>query len=136
MKTITISASIFLLFSALIFSCKKSPGVGGTSTIKGRIVVKNYTVGWPGPSTYLGTNYGQEVSVYLIYGDTGFYSDNIKTSFDGRFEFPFLNKGKYKIFTYSADTTLSGKSPVEVSVTIDKNKSTVDVGEITIVKTH
>ena len=127
---------IYFFVACSLFSCKKPSGVGGTSTIKGRLKVANWTAGYPGPSTYLGTSIGEDISVYIVYGDTGFYNDNVKSNYDGTFQFDYLNKGKYKIFAYSDDTSLAGKKPVLINTFINKNRSVVDLGDVTIVRTH
>ncbi len=127
---ITISILSFLL------SCNKSAGQGGTSTIKGKVYIQDYNVS----GTAITSEYfGQDVDVYIIYGADGtYFNDKIATSYDGSFEFPFLAKGKYQIFVYGQcfysleNPCPSGQETLLVSAEITKNKSTVDVGTITI----
>jgi len=135
MKKIIFFLSIFT-FLVLIFSCNKSAGQGGTSIIKGKIYIQKYNVS----GTAITAEYfAQDVDVYIIYGADGtYFNDKIATSYDGSFEFPFLAKGKYQIFVYSKcfytleNPCPSGKESILVSSEITKNKSTVDVGTITI----
>ena len=135
MKKILFFFSIFAFFS-LISSCNKSAGEGGTSIIKGKVYVQNYNVS----GTAITAEYdGQDVDVYIIYGADGtYFNDKIATSYDGSFEFPFLAKGKYQIFVYSKcfnsaeNPCPSGQETMLVSAEITENKSTVDVGTITI----
>ena len=90
-----------LLLAMVIFSfctCTKSAGIGGSSTIKGKVVVDNINI--------LGNivdSYGaQDLDVYIIYGkENSTYDDDQKTSHDGSFEFKYLNPGDYEIFVYS-----------------------------------
>ena len=125
--------ALLLVVSAALFSfnsCKKVEGPGGSSTIKGTISIQK-TVGG-NTITYL----AEEEDVYLIYGtDNSFYDDDVKTSYDGTFEFKFLQKGTYKIFVYQdCNTCASGNEPVIKTIEISDNKSIQDIGEITIIK--
>ena len=135
MKQILFLFSIIAIFSFTL-SCNKSAGQGGTSIIKGKVYVQNYNVS----GTAITAEYfGQDVDVYIIYSADGtYFNDKIATSYDGSFEFPFLAKGKYQIFVYSKcfitaqNPCPSGQETVLVSTEITKNKSTIDVGTITI----
>lgn len=74
--------------------------------------------------------------VYIIYGDEDdIYDDNIKTNFDGTFEFNNLRKGKYKVFAYSKDesNTSNPLTAEMVEIEIGGNEDG-DVGTITISK--
>ncbi len=135
MKKIVFFLSIFAFFF-VISSCNKSAGEGGTSIIKGKVYVENYN----SSGTAITSKYfGQDFDVYIIYGADGtYFNDKIATSYDGSFEFPYLAKGKYQIFVYSKcfnsieNPCPSGQETVLVSTEITENKSTVDVGTITI----
>lgn len=126
----------FVLFTFVIYSCKKEAGEGGTSTIKGKILVRDYNSSFP----FFYTEYGaQAEDVYIIYGDGTTTDNRTKTSYDGTYEFKYLNKGTYSIFVYSDDTnfvspTPSGKVVIEESTEITKKKSEVTIPEMTIVK--
>lgn len=133
MKKIALFIMLTGLFS-LISSCNKAAGEGGTSVIKGKIYIQNYN---SSGTVITGEYYGQEVDVYIIYGtESNYFNDRIRTSYDGSFEFPYLAKGRYRIFVYEKcfDSTQcpSGTKEVIVEANITKNKSTVDVGTITI----
>ena len=68
--------------------------------------------------------YIQDENVYIIYGDdsTQVYDDDFETSWDGSYEFDYLRKGNYILFTYSkCDTCLSGPRPIFWSVEIPEN---------------
>lgn len=121
--------SCLLIFS---YSCKKEEGVGGNSTIKGKVFVKDYN-----GTVFSGNSfYGADFDVYIVYGgENSFYDDKVTTSYDGSFEFRYLRKGNYKIFVYSKDVTgtdPSGLTTVFESATINKNKEVIDLGDLEI----
>lgn len=99
-------------------------------------MVENYNVGG---SILEGTYVGADEDVYIIYGDGNtYYNDKISTSYDGTFEFNYLQNGKYTIYVY--EEVLPEPSNAEkiravlVTATITDKKSTVDLGDITIDK--
>jgi len=123
-------------------SCKKDPGPGGTSTIHGKVRTYKYD----NTATYLYTKYySREEDVYIIYGtDHTSYDDHYKTSYDGSYEFKYLQKGTYKIFAYSTDTTgaaatgsvnaLLPKTDISQTAEITGKNQTVEVPDIEIIK--
>ena len=119
------------LFLFLI-SCSKYEGEGGSSTIKGVILEQKYNS--------LGNVIAEypiaDQDVYIIYGNGNtFYDDDIKTSYDGSFQFRYLKKGSYKIFVYEDCATCpSGKKEIIVPVEITKNNQTVTLDTINIKK--
>lgn len=125
--------------SAVITSCQKDAGEGGTSAITGKVLVYRYD---PSLMTIVDTIAGTEEDVYIIYGaDHSTYDDDFKCSFDGSYEFSQLRKGDYRLFAYSDDTTgLSEqmidpnrpKIPVFVRASITSNKSEVTAPDIII----
>ena len=123
---------VFLFIIAFVFSsCHKDAGEGGTSVIKGKIWVQDYNTT---QTTLLSEYYGADIEVYIIYGkESNYYNDRIRTSFDGSFEFPYLAKGSYRIFAYSKCNNCDGGiEPILISTEVTKNKSVVDVGNLTI----
>ena len=135
MKKIGFFIALSLIFT-LVSSCSKEAGEGGTSVIKGKVYIHNYN----SSGTAITSEYdAQDVEVYIIYGTgSNFFDDRIRTSYDGSFEFPYLAKGKYRIYVYEQcfntqdDPCPSGMREVLVSAEVTKNKSTVDVGTIII----
>ncbi|MCY7361034.1 MAG: hypothetical protein LH629_03040 [Ignavibacteria bacterium] len=131
---------LFILFSILtLSSCKKQEGEGGTSTIQGRIIARDYNGSFfPGSTFY--TDYPeQEQNVYIIYGDGTTQDNRARTSYDGTYEFKYLRNGSYTIFVYSDDTNFvtpspSGKVVLEKKVEISMRKSQVTVPDIMIIK--
>ena len=121
---------LFLLASTtLFFSCKKIEGEGGRSSIIGKVYMSDKT----------GSNQGEyfipNYRVYIIYGDENdIYNDDMRTNFDGSFEFKHLREGNYRVFAYSqVYSEPSGLKPVFKSVELGKN-TTVDVGTIEVEK--
>jgi hypothetical protein len=95
----------FILFLSVIFvfqSCSKEPGEGGTSSITGKIYVRDWNASF---TTLLGEYYAMEQRVYLIYGDDQFYGNDVRTHFDGTYRFDGLKKGTYHVYVYSKDST-------------------------------
>ena len=122
-----LTLSIGLLFS----SCEKDPGEGGNSSIKGFVHVTDYNASFV---IVQGEYPGADEDVYIKYGDDISYGDRIKAGSDGNFEFKYLREGKYTIYLYSEDTTLSGKSVVSKTIEITSKKQTVDAGQFEIKK--
>ncbi|MCX6269863.1 MAG: hypothetical protein NTU44_01345 [Bacteroidetes bacterium] len=128
-----VSVVVLLFTSAVLFSCKKDPGVGGTSGIYGKVYVKDYNATF---TVLQDEYYAPDVDVYIIYGDDKSYGDKVKTSYDGTYEFKYLRKGTYHVYAYSKDSTLQTTSDLAVikKVEITKNHQDVEVPEIIIFK--
>ena len=125
---------LFVSLAIITGACKKGPGEGGTSAIKGKVLLLNYNGNFPVLDT---SYYKPEEDVYIIYGDGSTYNDKFSTSFDGSYEFKYLRKGSYKVFVYSDDSTgisPSGKITVMQTIEIDKNKEDYVVPDLVIVK--
>ena len=126
------SITLLALLASLFAACSKEAGEGGNASIKGMIWVKDYNPNF----TLLNGEYpGADRDVYIIYGDDISYGDRLKASPDGRFEFKYLRKGKYTLYVYSKDSTLTSPSlttTVQVEATISENKEVVDAGTLEI----
>jgi hypothetical protein len=119
MKILKISSYI-LLGIIMLSACKKEAGEGGTNSITGKVFAtdlnKEYT-------KIQGEYYIPDHQVYIVYGtENSVYEDDFDTDYNGTFEFNYLRKGTYTIFTYSIDTTeknyqkfISIKQTVEVT---------------------
>lgn len=110
----------------LLASCKKE-GTGGDAAITGSVHVEKWN------STFtqrIGEYPGRDLYVYIVYGVHDGYDKRIKTDYNGRFEFPYLYKGNYTVYTYSRDSTFSDASGVVAlikEVSIGDRKETVDL---------
>jgi len=121
---------VVIIIATSFYSCSKEEGEGGRSSISGVVHMTDVT----------GFNAGDEYNVpeydvYIIYGeDDNVYDDDMKTNYDGTFEFKNLRKGTYRIFAYTLDVNeKSGVSPVFKSATIGGNEEG-DVGTIEVEK--
>lgn len=131
-----LSAAILLILN----SCKKEAGEGGTSFIKGRVYAKYYNKNF---TVLADSAYAPDIDIYIIYGDEFSYGERKRTSYNGTYEFKYLQKGTYKIFAYTRDSTGTYRNlvnqyandlPVIQEVEITKNKQTVEVPDINIIQ--
>lgn len=125
---IKISKLLFAFSIVLaLSSCKKVEGPGGSSKISGSIIAQ-INDGFGGVA---GTYNPVEEDVYIIYGgdaEDTYFDDDVKTSYDGTFEFEYLEKGTYRLFVYSKDNTVfGGKTVVMQEVEITDKKQTVEL---------
>lgn len=133
-----------LLFSIslllLLPSCKKEAGEGGTSSIQGNVYAKYYNKNF---TLLADSAYAPDIDIYIIYGDDFSYGERKRTSYNGTYEFKYLQKGSYKIFAYSRDSTGAYKNFVNQyandiavikEVEITKSKQTVKVPDINILQ--
>ncbi|MBN1927852.1 MAG: hypothetical protein JW798_18615 [Prolixibacteraceae bacterium] len=72
----------------------------GSSSIKGRVFVTNYS---DKNKTFKYSVPAKEQEIYITYGNHEFYDERIRTQDDGTFVFSNLIKGTYRIFMYSRD---------------------------------
>ena len=134
-KSIKTIACIVLVASlAILSSCAKDEGFGGNSHIKGQLTERVYNSDY---SILLYEQPAADEDVYIVFGDDEFVSDDMKTDYDGRFEFSYLREGDYSIYFYS-DDTLSAYNENKVlayDINLDK-KETIDMGQMYVVKTR
>lgn len=140
MKALSIRPlAVFLLLLLTLQSCKKDEGLGGTSTIKGRVIIHDFDSGYQ-LSEPAEIYPAADERVYIIYGpDNTIYDDDFDTSYDGYYEFKYLQKGTYRIFVYTEDSAgafMGNPSlkdiPVFLTVEIPSNGSTVNAPDIII----
>ena len=115
--------TIALLAVVLLTACEKEEGKGGKSAIQGMV----YQNVFDNSGNFVVKEEAKEVNVYIVYGESGVYDDNMDIHYDGTFEFKYLYPGTYKLFAYSdCDSCASNTVAVEVSVEItDKNETVV-----------
>jgi len=120
----------------LLTACEKGAGEGGTSTIKGVVITQE----WDGSFSEIRDEYpSQEEDVYIIYGDDDFYGDDVKTNYNGVYEFKYLRKGSYTIYVYTKDASVDydvtdRKLLIKKEVQIISNNQTVTVDTIYVKK--
>jgi hypothetical protein len=90
-----------LLLSILIISCKKEPGPGGLASIKGKVYAYDFTTG----KTLVAEGYMGDLRIYIATADDSVQFDDIRTSYNGSYEFNSLRKGKYKIWVFAKSDT-------------------------------
>lgn len=121
----------FTMSALLLSACTKEPGEGGKALIRGTVLMQqiNNNTGQPTGDPYP----AQEQRVYIVYGDHDFYDDDTRTGPDGLYEFRWMRKGTYSIFTYSECPTCQGGQEVKkLSVEIGDKKEELQVSTITV----
>jgi hypothetical protein len=118
----------FLVLGLTLFlaGCKKSEGAGGESTIKGKVIVREYDEDFKVLQREIPAT---KEDVYISYGSNSSEGDKTTTSYDGSFEFDYLLPGNYTVYAYSDDTSKvqDKKIPVICKVKLADNKtSTLD----------
>lgn len=131
---------VLIAFSLCNFSCKKEAGQGGRATIKGKVYAEYWDKSFASKKD---SSYAPNIDVYIVYGNESTFGDDQKTSFDGTYEFKYLQKGKYKIYAYSRDSsgvatgqlnTYAPNIAVVKSVEVTERKETIEVEDIKILK--
>lgn len=124
--------ALFILLS--LYSCDLPEGEGGNSTIRGHVFMKKYNSDF---SRLIQEYYLPDEDVYIIYGDdTTSYNDDVKTHFDGSYEFRYLRPGKYTIYAYSRDSlSITGLPIIAIkkSITIKEDDTEVEVDDIIVI---
>jgi hypothetical protein len=120
------------LIALVVLSCSKYEGPGGKASITGTIQGNKFD----GAGNLLTTYPMKDHDVYLIYGNESgenFYDDDISTSYDGSFEFTYLAKGNYRLFTSGKCPSCPGGDSVLIyNIEITDKKEVVDLGTINI----
>lgn len=96
-----------LLLSILLISCSKEPGPGGLASVKGKVYAYDFTSG----KNLISEGYLGEVRVYIGAEGTAEHFDDVRTSYDGSYQFNFLRKGKYKVWVFAKSDTAILTSP-------------------------
>ena len=131
----TIIFSLFVIIA--LGACEKDAGIGGTSTITGKVIIREYNRDFTIQKT---PDYpGAKEDVYIIYGGDAVYGDKFETNYDGTYEFNYLREGSYTVYAYSKDSTknydlTSELIPVIREVEISGKNQTVEVPDIIVLK--
>jgi hypothetical protein len=128
----TYGVFLLILLTGGFFSCTKEAGEGGNSTIYGKIIAHNYNAEF---TNLKGIYPAADEDVFIIYGNDYSYSERVRTSYEGIYEFKYLRKGDYTIYAYSKDSTLTLPSEMYAvirKVKIDDNQQTVQVEDMKI----
>ena len=112
-----------------LYSCEKQEGEGGLSSIKGRLIVKEYNNDY---SVLQKQHPAQNTDIYINYGTKDKIGDDMETNFNGSFRFSNLHPGDYTIW-YETEDTASGtantnivrKKEISLNKKEDKNLDTL-----------
>lgn len=117
-------------------ACKKEPGEGGKSEIRGHVYEQAYN---SGTCQSVGDPYPLiEARVYIIYGDHDFYDNDVRTGPDGLFAFSWLRKGDYRIYVVGeCRANCEGGCPnqqvaVFASTSVSGSDEVTDLGTLTV----
>jgi hypothetical protein len=124
--------AVIIGFTSL--SCEKEEGIGGTSSITGKIVVRQYNLNF---TTLTEQYYAPDENVFIVYGGDAVYGDKTSTNYDGTYRFEYLREGKYTIYAYSKDSAnypTQHEIPVMREVEISGKNKEVVVDNIVILK--
>lgn len=135
---------VLALSCLILVSCKKVEGEGGKGSVRGQVVIDQYSYINNIPQ-YLGSYVGATEDVYIVYGEEDqIFDDKISCNYDGYFEFKNLQPGKYTIFAYNEvfhpglsitnnDDDYYTREPVIKTIEI-KKKENADIGLFTLTK--
>ncbi|MBC7863012.1 MAG: hypothetical protein IAF38_08555, partial [Bacteroidia bacterium] len=101
-KIFSIAMTVSILLG-MTFSCEKPAGPGGKASVTGKLYAKDFD---KYATVKLSEYYVAGENVFICYGDNKAVGNDVKTSADGSFEFLYLNKGHYRIFANSRDTSI------------------------------
>lgn len=117
----------------ILFSCKKEEGDGGMATIKGKVWVRDWDKNF---NLIMYEHAGLDEDVFIVYGDQNGYGDKVSTDLNGNFEFKYLRKGNYTIYSLSdtlqSSTVPYNQFPVATKIQITDKKQVVDIGTIVV----
>jgi len=125
---------ISLLILSALYACEKLPGEGGTSTIRGKVIVREFNNDF---TDFRDQYPGAKEDVFIIYGDDEVYGDKFETSYDGTYEFNYLTEGHYKVFAYTDDSIppfTDERIAVIRQVEITRKNQVVEVPDIIVTR--
>ncbi len=125
--------TLVLLAWPLLHGCVKEPGIGGRAEIHGRVMEQHHNdAGEPQGDPYP----LPDKRVYIVYGDNTGVDDDVRTGPDGRFRFPWLRKGSYRVYTISECQVnydcLSGTYQVSREAELSGRTEIMDIGDLKI----
>jgi hypothetical protein len=132
MKRIPFIIALFIAFA--LISCEKDEGKGGTSSISGKVILRQYNSNF---TILLEQYYASDEDVFIVYGNDVVYGDKTSTNYDGTFRFDYLREGNYTIFAYSEDSVnfpTKHEIPVIREVNITGKNQDLVVSPIVILK--
>ena len=135
MRKFQFALLVLCIVSGLMFvSCEKQEGQGGTSSITGKVFVRQYNANF---TTLTEQYYATDEDVFIVYGDDPVYGDKTTTNYDGTFRFEYLREGNYTVYAYSEDSLnypTQHEIPVMKEVVISGKKQDITLDPIIILK--
>ncbi len=122
--------SIVAGLALLLFACKKDPGPGGLATIKGKVFGTDVT----GSGNVKDSGYIGDTRVYIAVAGKSEPFEDVRTSYDGTYEFPFLRKGSYDVWAFGECDTCNRTQMFDLkTVRISGKRETVIVEDLRII---
>ena len=122
----------FLIICALAFgfmACEKPAGEGGTSVIEGQVykihTFQNSSTGAM-DTLYYQLDSGKDVFIIYSANETEVYDDKFETDYNGRYNFEYLRKGNYTLYTYADSIDVNNVNydyPIFKHIKINSNNS-------------
>lgn len=120
---------ICILLTTIITSCSKDEGFGGLATIKGKVYGKDYN----SSGALVGEGYVGDFKVYISQHGNPNYFDRVDSSYDGSYEFRFLQKGTYDVWVFGdCDSCTWDQVYALETVEITSKRQIVEVDDLVI----
>ena len=133
----------FLIICTVAFgfiACEKDAGEGGTSAIKGQVYkIHTFQNASTGEMDTLYYQLDSGKDVFIIYSDneTEVYDDKFETDYNGKYNFEYLRKGDYTLYTYADSIDVNNINydyPIFKHIKINSNNSDNSVEDFVIEK--
>jgi hypothetical protein len=121
-------------------SCEKDAGEGGTSVIQGQVYkIHTFQNSSTGAMDTLYYQLDSGKDVFIIYSDneTEVYDDKFETDYNGKYNFEYLRKGDYTLYTYADSIDVNNVNydyPIFKHIKISSNNSDNSVEDFVIEK--
>ena len=133
----------FLIIYTVAFgfiACEKDAGEGGTSVIEGQVYkIHTFQNSSTGAMDTLYYQLDSGKDIFIIYSDneTEVYDDKFETDYNGRYNFEYLRKGDYTLYTYADSIDVNNVNydyPIFKHIKINSNNSDNSVEDFVIEK--
>ena len=133
----------FLIICTVAFgfiACEKDAGEGGASVIEGQVYkIHTFQNSSTGAMDTLYYQLDSGKDIFIIYSDneTEVYDDKFETDFNGKYNFEYLRKGDYTLYTYADSIDVNNVNydyPIFKHININSNNSDNSVEDFVIEK--
>lgn len=126
------SFSFIILLLLGFSSCNKDEGTGGSSSVEGYVyAIRHHEDNSLFP---IDTIPAAKEDVFIVFGDDGYFGDDIETDADGYYRFDYLRKGNYSVYAYTtyddgtkeavySDVKVNGKTATASPIYIHTGKA-------------